>query len=1104
MSAVLDVRPRFRRSVRIDSDFATASAIDGFHCPASFRHALAFMAQHIRDTGQSAFTWTGPYGGGKSSLALALACLTGAKKAVRDQAADLFGDETFAALKAALPYFPLRWGALPLVAEKRSMTEQLAEALEISTAQENLSKAILEALKARSEDRGLLLIMDELGRGLEAAARGEGDVHLLQDIAELAARSNGRFVFIGILHQSFEEYAEILGREARDSWAKIQGRFVDIAISVSLEETVELISQAIGQDTEKEASHILSAQVVSQIRPMRSETQAAEFAARLAACKPLHPLTACLLGPLSQRRFGQNQRSVFSFLYSSEPFGLQDRSQQGETGNLYPVDKLWDYVRANLEAAVLSSPDSRRWAVAADAIERCVARGGSPLELRILKSIGILELLKDRSGFSATPETLTVALHRAPNEALEKALKSLVRHSEIVYRKHSGAYVLFAGSDFDVDAKVEEVLSEVVDFDLGIVRELADLQPLLAKRHHRETGAMRWFDLSIEAVSGLEAAVRHSEKLDTIGRIIIALPTGQETETAVREAITDAMSKDCSFPILIGFARRGQQLVDYVQELSALMSLGARYPELRGDTVARREIDARSADLRRRIEDEVQYLLEESDWYQKGQSQRKLSKRALSELLSSIADQCFPESPRIQNELLNCSSPSSNAVSARTKLMKRMVLRTHDVDLGFGGKNYPAERGLYVSLLKNTGVHVAGKAGMVFEQPDKDANTLVSLWEAADELMLSADHAMITAQDIIDLWASPPIGLKQGLAHVYIVAYALSRKDTIAIYGEGVFQSKLNELCIEFLVRNPADIGLRRVEMEGLTRSILQELGSLLKLKDGVEPLSVAREIVGQYDALVPWTGRTQSMSPSTLRVREILKRASDPNKLLFDDLPALTAPDAEGAFDAKQVAKLVRDALAEMRAAYPNTLSELKALMLNELNVRVETSDALAALRDRADNIRQVGGDLKMDAFIGRLAQFHGTQEDMEGIASIAANKLPRDWNDGDREKANIGIVELSAQFLKLETMARVKGRKDKRHALAVVMGKGDASLPLFSEFQVSDEDRKDITALATAVDEALSNADQRRREIILAALVEVTSRFMNDEISERQRTTA
>jgi len=84
---------------------------------------------------------------------------------------------------------------------------------------------------------------------------------------------------------------------------------------------------------------------------------------------------------------------------------------------------------------------------------------------------------------------------------------------------------------------------------------------------------------------------------------------------------------------------------------------------------------------------------------------------------------------------------------------------------------------------------------------------------------------------------------------------------------------------------------------------------------------------------------------------------------------------------------------------------------------------------------------------------------------------------------------------------MARVKGRKDKRHALAVVMGRGDASLPLFSEFQVSDADRKDITSLAKAVDQALSESYHKRREVTLAALVEVTSRYLDAEAPKERK---
>ncbi|KDA00713.1 ATP-binding protein [Hyphomonas oceanitis SCH89] len=1062
------------------------------------------MAQHVSETGQGAFTWTGPYGGGKSSLALAFACLAGAKKAVRDQAIDIFGEPTVSALKSALPYFPARWDVLPIITEKRSLTEQLAEALDIQIGKSSLSQAVLKELQSRTAERGLVLIIDELGRGLEAAASGEGDIHILQDIAELASRSDGRFLFIGILHQSFEEYAERLGREARDSWAKIQGRFVDISITVSLDETIDLIAEAIGSMRAPQALKALADECARELRPSRTDAEAKRLATSLARCAPLHPLAACLIGPLSRRRFGQNQRSVFSFLASSEQHGLQDALAESKSGELYPVSRLWDYVRANLESAVLASPDSRRWAVAADAIERCAARGGSEHELRVLKTIGMIDLLKDRSGLISARSTLKLALPDINDKAIDGALRSLERASEIVFRKHANAYVLYSGSDFDVDGKVDEALSALGQPDVSLIQSLADLQPLLAKRHHRETGAMRWFNIAIEAVSDLASAKAITSKADIIGQIILAIPTQGETPKKAEKLISEALERDSENTLLIGYSATGARLVDYARELAALLSLGSRHPELRGDTVARREIDARSADLRRRIEDEIQSLFESSEWHVAAAESTQLSKRALSELLSKIADETFPYSPRLQNELLNCTAPSSNAVSARTKLMKRMVLRDGDEDLGFGGKNYPAERGLYVSLLKETGLHVSVDSTAYFAEPAEGGDNLDHLWLCADALLASKTSGMVSAQDLIDAWEARPIGLKQGLGPVFIIAYAMSRKDRVAVYGEGVFQSRFNDLCVEFLARNPSDIGLRQVEMEGVTGAILRNLGELLKLETSDEPLSVARAIVGQFDDLVPWTSKTQALSPTTLQVREILKRASDPNKLLFDDLPALVQPKKDGTFDAKLIARVVRDALAEMRAAYPNTLAELKALMLNELDVRADTQEAIADLRSRADNIRQIGGDLRLDAFIGRLAQFHGTQEDMEGLASIAAEKLPRDWNDSNRERARVGMAELAGAFLRLETMARVRGRKDGRQAMAVMVGHGGAPLPLFSEFEVSDSDRKDITALATAVDLALSQSDHKRREVILAALVEVTSRYLDDEDQEKLRVRA
>jgi hypothetical protein len=1082
----LEITPRFRRSVRIDADFASVVALDGFHCPRSFQVALGFMASHIQDTGQSAFTWTGPYGGGKSSLALALACLFGAPKPIRDQATLAFGQEVIEKLKTALPYFPSRWNVLPIVVEKQSLTKQIARRLgllEISSGAE-----ILIELERQTKDRGLLLILDELGRGLEAAAAGDGDLHILQDIAELAARSDGRLILLGILHQSFGEYAERLGTKSRDSWAKIQGRFVDISISVSLEETVELIGEALGHPRAVRKAINLAEQCVEHLRPQRNKVDAKRLAGKLARAAPLHPVTACLLGPLSKRRFGQNQRSVFSFLSSAEPFALQDALTLQVSDDFYPPYLLWSYLQANYEAAILTSPDARRWSLANDVLERCAARGASHVEQTVLKTLAILELLKDRSGLSCTPGVLELAINSESPKSIELALKQLEKHSEIVFRRHSGAYVIYAGSDFDIEARLNEIVSENHEIDLTLVRILADLQPILAKRHHERTGAMRWFELALQPVSELKNQPALAQKQDVIGRVVIALPLKGENLLEVGAAFAEATATDRSQPMIVGFNAQAHDILDLARELMGLNALEARFPELRGDTIARREIDARTSEVRQKLEDMLSELIDSSTWFETGQQPRVLSKKALNERLSMIADTIFYDAPIVRNELLNCFEPSTNAVSARTKLMKRMALHGNEDELGFDGDNYPAERGLYISLLQQNEMHDCDG----FREPTI-GHTLYPLWREADALIDRSKNPIVSADQLIEHWGTAPIGLKRGLGPVFVVAYILSRRDRVAVYGEGVFQSNFHELCVEYLARDPKDIGLRRVEMAGFIGETLSELGSLLSIDQPKEPLYVARRIIGEFDELVPWTARTQSLSPQTLRVREILKRASDPNKLLFDDLPRLNQPRSDGTFDPIETAISLRDALAEMRAAYPKVLDELKSLMLRELDVRPSSNDAIKDLRDRADNIRQIGGDLRLEAFIGRLTQFHGTREDMEGIASVAANKLPRDWNDGDRERAGIGIIELAGAFLKTETLARVKGRAERRHALALVLHKANSPRSLYREFEVSDTDWSDVTTLAFSLDQTLMAAGQDNNKVVLAALMEVASKYLN-----------
>jgi len=72
-------------------------------------------------------------------------------------------------------------------------------------------ESLIEIAGSSRGHRGILLIMDELGKALEHAARTPGeDIYLLQELAELASRSGSQpLLLVGVLHQAFEQYGSI-------------------------------------------------------------------------------------------------------------------------------------------------------------------------------------------------------------------------------------------------------------------------------------------------------------------------------------------------------------------------------------------------------------------------------------------------------------------------------------------------------------------------------------------------------------------------------------------------------------------------------------------------------------------------------------------------------------------------------------------------------------------------------------------------------------------------------------------------------------------------------------------------------------------------------
>ena len=1114
---------RFRRSVRIDMDLDDENALDGFVCPRSSADVLLAMAQHISQTGQSAFTWTGPYGSGKSSLIVALASLLNSNKSIRGYASKIVGEDVANKIRSALPVTKAGWKILPIVGSRSHLVSAIGEAMKHAglvtrrqrcgwTERYIVDKLTDVALKPSNGSSGLLLFIDEMGKFLESAAQENSDIYIFQQLAEAASRSGGRFIFVGVLHQAFSEYAHQLPGEYRDEWAKIQGRFVDLAVNATGDEQIDLISRAIRS---KQQPKVISESslIVAKLSHSSRPSEISEFALRLDRCWPLHPVVACLLGPISRRRFGQNQRSIFGFLNSAELHGFQHYLRHENGDVLYNPSRLWDYLRVNLEPSILSSPDGHRWALASEAIERCESFGSDHLHIRLIKTIAIIDLFKERSGILPNISLLHSCFPEVSKNSLLDCLDRLQKWSLIIFKKYLDAYAIYAGSDFDIEKAIRTQLEEYDSVDFSSLVSLAGLQPILAKRHYHKTGTLRWFEVSLAPLhSIIDLATNPRLESDVVGQIVLAIAVSGEREEDAHRICREAARFSNVKDFVGGYTSRSASIMLYARELVALERIRIERPELSGDSVARKEVEARIAELQGILESELRKSFKAAIWFRKHNSERTYSLSELNKVVSDLADARFNKCPNIHNELLNRNKPSGSAVGARNALLRRMVLNVGEPRLGING--YPAEGGLFDSLIDKPGLYVKKAGEHKFVIPSKrDPCNLLPMWIAATKLVQENKNRTVAISEIYEVWSKEPYGVKDGLMTVYALVFILSQRNHIAVYRDGVFRTNFDDVDIDYLAKSASTIQVRWVDLSALSQrllvamtDILRSLGDKSTVINNIEPIDVARGLVKVYEQLPPWTKRTMRLSKNAIRVRELFKRASDPNQFLFNDIPSIVGHETDIDFASESslqaITQKLHEGLEELVHAYGVMLQSLRSIMYSELHVSESSFDSAENLQERAENIRGVSGDFRVEAFIGRLSHFDGTDNGLEGIISLVINKPSSSWVDLDVDRAMLELADMSQRFLRAETYARVKGRSEKRHSIAVIVGKHGWSEPKMSNFQVGDDDHEKVDLIMERLTVVLEEVGENKERLILAALAELSSNYMT-ELTELESNT-
>ena len=1092
LSSVVEISRQFLRSIQIDDDFGREDALSGYVCQGTAQSLLESMAQQLLETKQRAFTWTGPYGGGKSSLALMLCSLVGPNQKLRDRAKKILALPSDSQIHRAFDAQGTGWTVLPVVGKRISVRDQLISTIEKRTgtalSKKKNADVIAELVTlAESNKQGLLLIIDELGKFLEnAAIDSTEDIYFFQQLAEAASRTNGNFVVVGILHQPFEAYATALGRQARDDWAKIQGRYIDIPLVAATDEVIELIGQSIKRAENIDVSDARQAcAVIANNIKTRRPAAPKNLAESLLACWPLHPAITSLLGPISRRKFGQNERSIFGFLASREPLGFAEFLQSYKVSGdaMYRPSNYWDYLRANSEPAILASPDGHRWAQAVDSVERAEAKGQA-IHSDVAKTVALIEMFRSGAALAADEETIISCVNISDKSAVKSALVELVDWKILIERKHLNAYGVFAGSDFDIEGAISSARNEISAFNGKLISELTDLNPVIAKRLYHKTGTMRWFSKTIVPFCDLYTFVSdYKAAQGSVGTFVLCVPDAPITDKEFLTSIQLISSENSESPNIFGVSKNGKRVTELSHELSAAERVFTTRTELEGDSVARRELTSRISSLRNALQDELTDAFRSATWLRQGQKLNDEKNSTVSAIASTVAENIYHSTPTINSELINRDELSSNIVKARRELMYRMLKYGGISKLGYEG--YPADAGLYYTVLNTPGLHMnRGRLGWGFGKPKDDGengSTYLELWRRTEDLFKSADDKL-GLDDVYALWQSAPYGLKRGVMPIIALAFFLANKAQIAIYFDNVFTPNINEVIIDELLNDPKLIKFKYVSAgenkSSLAKTIAEKvLAPYLPNAEisSISPLDTARGLVSIVVDLPNWTKRTNNVSNPAQEVRAMLLKASDPNKVLFADLPTILASES-----APDLVEKLSSVISELQSAYPKKLSEIRKIVLDSLQ---HGSGSTEDLRIRAKSVKGITGNFQLESFATRLEEFEDSDAAIESLISNAINKPSNSWVDRDLDAAIIQLGSLAMDFRKAEALAGLRGRSSARKVFNLVLSAGQGN-DLSRTVEVSKMDQSKIDAAVMQILPILEEVDPR---LIFATLADI-----------------
>jgi hypothetical protein len=922
--------------------------INYFPTPNAMRVANQIEASFT--TGIRVFNIIGSYGTGKSSFLWALAQTLRGKK-------HFFDVKTLIRKKVEV---------IPLIGDFKSIFDFLGEKFldgeDALTADKIFAEIYHHYHQLGKKDALLVLLMDEFGKFLEYAAKHnpEKELYFLQQLAEFVNDPSYNIILVTTLHQNFDAYSLSLSQNQRREWAKVKGRFQEITFNEPVEQLLLLAGQRLKQEPiqankKKEIQSVSTLFLKSKAFGLKPE-----FALSLAS--ELYPLDlfSASIAALAMQMYGQNERSLFSFLENNDYTGIT--SYDTRTNPFYNVANLYDYLIFNYYSFLTSkyNPHFSAWQGIKTALERVeneVEEGLVTKTQKMVKLLGLLGLFSTKGSTLNREIIVEYAQKCLGVSEADSVLQLLLDKKIILYQNYAKRFVITEGTDVDIQQELLLAGDQIGDIEDMVtpLNYYFSFPAVFAKQYYYKTGTPRIFEFVISQYQKTNIIPIG----DTDGYVNLIF-----NDKITVDTIKSTSLENKEKAILYGYYRNTTAIRDLLKEIEKTKKTIQNVGE---DRVAQRELANIQQHQEALLNHYIQHNLFEGSqevvWIWKGKEVNIHSKKQFNTLLSFICTEVYPNTPVFRSELVNRSKLSSQIHTAKRTFFKHLVNNWGEEDLGFEKDKFPPEKTIYLTLLRENGL-VSSSTTTHFPITVSETSSFLALWKAGEEFLRQAQKHRLPLTEFLEVLAKPPFKLKQGLIDFWVPTFLYLKRDEFALFGKDIYLTEITEATLELLAKSPKDYTVKAFDVEGVRLDIFNQYRQFLNQStkskaDNQTFIETIRPFITFYKGLPEYAKHTNRLYKESIAVRRAILTAKDPEKTFFDDFPSalgITLPQLKKSPEllSDYVTKL-QNAIRELRTCFDELVNRFELFIVED--VLYETLDFEGYkknLRDRFKHIKQ------------------------------------------------------------------------------------------------------------------------------------------------------